>query len=157
MSVDYRLEALLPIPAREALAEVGKRLGGSTRLPDGGPGAQGHGVTAWLVDADGADREVIRGAFGFTPTITIGFGPTGGEGWAAAVAAMTDAVFGLVLREGVIAVLLAGGEEVVLAVRDGRVLLSADREEWDLPQVRIVVTATVRVPYDRRALPSPLL
>jgi hypothetical protein len=157
VSVDYRLEAVLPIGAREALAEVAKKLGGGPRLPDGGPGTQGHGVTAWLVDADGADREVIRAAFGFSPTITIGFGPTGGDGWAAAVAAMADAVFGLVLREGVIAVLLAGGEEVVLAVRDGRVLLSADREEWDLPQVRVVVSAGVRVPYDRRALPSPLL
>jgi hypothetical protein len=157
VGVDYRLEAALPIPARDALAEVAKRLGGPPRLPDGGPGAQGHGVTAWLVDSDAADRELVRGAFGFTPTITIGFGPTTGDGWAAAVAAITDAVFGLVLREGVIAVLLAGGEDVVLAVRDGRVLLSADREEWDLPQVRVVVTATVRVPYDRRPLPSPLL
>jgi hypothetical protein len=97
-------------------------------------------------------RDIIKEAFQFTPTLTVGFRFTNNADDDRARALMFQATM-LMLEQAQDAVLLFNGETIVLQRLGGQLTFNSDHHVWDEDWLRGRLT----IPFECRPLPSPLL
>jgi hypothetical protein len=104
------------------------------------------------VESRALTQDIIKEAFQFKPTLTIGFRFTNNTDDDRAGQLMFQATM-LMLEKAQDAVLLFNGEVIVLQWLGGQLAFNSDHHVWDEDWLKRRLT----IPFECRPLPSPLL
>jgi hypothetical protein len=151
MALSYYLQLSTHTRPAQALEKLASQIPGLTWSEDGyllvDPTIKLHATESRALTQD-----IIKEAFHFTPTLTVGFRFTNNTDDEKAREIMFQATM-LMLEQAQDAVLLFNGELIVLQRLGGQLTFNSDYHAWDENWLRGKLT----IPFDRRPLPSPLL
>jgi hypothetical protein len=152
MALDYDLDLATHMRPAEALEQIASQFPELTWSEDKFF-LFDETISISAIELRKRSQDLVKDAFGFTPTVSIGFRQAKDGDWEKFRDILLQATM-LLLEHAQDAVLLFNGENVILQRLMGRLAFNADSGLWrDEDWLR----RKVQIPFERRPLPSPYL